>query len=314
MSQVRHSPWLAVLGLMVAVPAAADELPRVKSGRLQEAPAKPGPPPRRVYVLHSGVHTILANPNKNIFAETMRDSLKKRGIRERDLVVLDTPYPAAGWLNMFPHECLTMFMASARPDSKVAHDAYLRMHKALKKHEVTSDDELIWIGHSAGGQMGLTMAYLACHHAEFTALTKTTQPYRFDMVVTLGSPIASNHVPQTVKVRHYLSPRDSVPRRLMRLSPPLLWMMRYDMPIKIVSDELSGNCKVRLFVDVEHPNWDVEDRVVDRILAESRPHYCPCWQYGICCTCPRLAALGVLCHFLDERCHITIEDSPRPQK
>jgi hypothetical protein len=304
-----------LLGAAFAAVAAADELPRVKSAYgVVDAPAKPGPPVRRVYVLHSGVHTIFAHPNKNIFAETMRDGLKKRGIPERDIVVLETPYPLAAWYNPFPSECVTMFMASARCDSRVSRDAYFRMDRALKMHDVSEDDELIWIGHSAGGQMGLTMARLGADHARFHGLAKTTQPYRFDMVVTLGSPIASHEVPPEVKVRHYLSPRDGVPRRLMRISPPLLWVMGYNQSIKIVPEELPANCKIRLFRDVEHPNWDVEERVLDRILAESRPHYCPCWQHGLFLPSVRLAPLGLMCRFLDEYCHVTIEDPPRPHR
>jgi hypothetical protein len=310
-----QTAWFVLIGGILSAAAAADELPRVKSaGLLQDAPAKPGPPVRRVYVLHSGVHTVFAHPNKNIFAETMRTGLKKRGIAERDIVVLETPYPMAAWYNPFPTECVTMFMASAKCESKVAHDAYLRMDKVFKKHGVSQNDELIWVGHSAGGQMGLTMACMGFNHAKFTELAKMTQPYLFDMVVTLGSPIACHQVPPSVKVRHYLSPRDGVPRRLKRISPPLLWVMGYDLSIKVVPEELPENCKIRLFLDVEHPNWDVEERVLDRILAESRPDYCPPWEQGLCVSCVRLAPLGLMCRFLDEHCNITIEDPPRPRR
>src|SRR5262245_34146216 len=83
----------------------------------------PGSDKRRIYLLHSGVNTILAGSNKNLFAENMREHLLKRGIADRDIVVLENPYPAARWYNMFPHECVTMFMASAKPDSRVAQDA-----------------------------------------------------------------------------------------------------------------------------------------------------------------------------------------------
>src|SRR5262249_15777832 len=162
-----------VLLALLASPVVADPMPRVKdaavapeapakAGPALEAPAKPGPRQplkRRIYVLHSGVHTILAHPNKNIFVENIRDMLTKRGLPEKDIVLLDNPYPTARWYNMFPTECLTMFMASARPDSKVALDAYARMDKALKAQDVTGDDDLVFVGHSAGGQMCLTLAY-----------------------------------------------------------------------------------------------------------------------------------------------------------
>src|SRR6266849_3479115 len=57
---------------------------------------------RRVYVLHSGVHTILADPRKNIAAEKLREGLQKRGVAAKDIVVLDNPYPTATLRKMFP--------------------------------------------------------------------------------------------------------------------------------------------------------------------------------------------------------------------
>jgi hypothetical protein len=298
--------------------ARGDERPRAKSAdNAADAPAKCGPPKRaarRVYVLHSGVHTILAHPNKNVFAETMRDMLKKRGIAEQDIVVLENPYPTARWYNMFPTECLTMFMASARPDSKVVVDAYMRMDAALKKQEVNGDDDLILVGHSAGGQMCLTLALLAAKHATFPDVAKNTDAYHIDMVVTLGAPIATNALSGEIKVRHYLSPRDSVARRMARLSPPFLWVLGYDAAINVVPAKLSAACKVRVFLDIEHPNWDSEERVVDRILAESKPCYCAAWQMGICYPWLPLCPVQFLCQALDGQCHITIEDPPRLRK
>jgi hypothetical protein len=240
--------------------------------------------------------------------------LKKRGIADNDVVVLDNPYPTARWYNMFPTECLTMFMASARPDSKVAQEAYARMDKALKQQEVTDDDDLVFVGHSAGGQMCLTLAYLACNQACFAELAQCTQAYHIDMVITLGAPIACNALPETVKVRHYLSPRDGLPRRLARLSPPLLWVMGYDKSINVVPTKLSPACKVRMFLDIDHPNWDTEERVVDRIVAESKPCYCPAWQIGMCYPWLRLSPVQFMCQVLDEHCHIAIEDAPRLRK
>src|SRR5579864_4973963 len=62
---------------------------------------------RRVYVLHSGVHTILADPRKNIAAEKLREGLEKRGVPARDIVVLDNPYPTANFRKMFPLQLVT---------------------------------------------------------------------------------------------------------------------------------------------------------------------------------------------------------------
>src|SRR5262245_48395044 len=102
MKRFGYCVWFAVLALSGMAAAWGDERPRAKPAEnAADAPAKCGPTKggptkraaRRVYVLHSGVHTILAHPNKNVFAETMRDMLKKRGIAEQDIVVLENPYP-----------------------------------------------------------------------------------------------------------------------------------------------------------------------------------------------------------------------------
>ena len=155
-------------------------------------PASPGPDTagkarRRVYLLHSGLHTILSDPAKNIAAETLKDGLRKRGVAEKDLIVLDNPFPYASWKSLLPFESLTMFFEAAEPASKMSHDSYLRMHKALQARGVGRADEVVWIGHSAGGQIGLTMAHLARNLAKFPTLAKETSPYQFDMVITLGA-------------------------------------------------------------------------------------------------------------------------------
>jgi len=306
---VRHSLWLALVLALAACPvieAGPGVLgtPHAEADSGGDAKAR-----RRVYVLHSGIHTILAHPNKNIFAENMRDSLLKRGVADRDIVVLPTPYPTAKWFNMFPRQCLTWFMDSADPDSWVAQAAYLRMDQFLKSQEVRPHDDLVWIGHSAGGQMGLTLAYLAANHTRYPGLASAS-PYHFAMVITCGSPIVRNLLPPDIEVRHYMSPRDQVPRRLAQLTPPLLWMFGYHLPIKMGPASPSSNCKVRLFVNVEHANWDLEERVADRILAEELPDYSPPWQAAVGCLAPRWAWLPTLCHGLDLCWHVTIEDPP----
>src|SRR5436309_8898512 len=74
------------------------------------AEAKPAPPAkRRVYVLHSGVHTILANPEKNTAAIQIGLGLLKRGVSPRDVVWLENPFPHAEKWNPFPPQCAMLF-------------------------------------------------------------------------------------------------------------------------------------------------------------------------------------------------------------
>src|SRR5262245_44262808 len=159
-------------------------------------------PPRRVYALHSGVHIWLAPPNKNHAALVLRDELKRRSVAPRDIIVLECPFPDASWKNMFPREGLTMFLDSMSSSSRVALDAYRRMDKAFQANRGGPRDEIVWSGHSAGGQMGMTMARLSADLAKYPELAKSAKPYRFHTIVTLGTPIGCNDVPDDVRMRH----------------------------------------------------------------------------------------------------------------
>jgi hypothetical protein len=265
---------------------------------------------RRVYVMHSGVHTILANPNKNIAADSLKAGLLQRGVPEKNIVVLDNPYPTATWRNMFPAECLTMFAESALPESRVAQDGYLRLHKALKAQGVTDKDDLVWIGHSAGGQMGLTMAYLARNLEKHPDLAKAAMPYAFDMVILLGSPIIANSLTPEIKLRHYFSPQDRVVRYAAKYSPALLWTLGYRTAINIMPPNLDANDKIRVFRGVEHPYWDVDRRVLTRILAETDANYQPLWCSPVLNPGLDMALMRLVSRAVEERYLITFEERP----
>jgi hypothetical protein len=265
---------------------------------------------RRVYVMHSGVHTILANPNKNIAASSLKEGLLQRGVAARDIVVLENPYPTATWRNMFPVECLTMFAESAMPESRVAQDGYLRLHKALQAQGVTRDDHLVWIGHSAGGQMGLTMAHLARNLDKHPDLLKATMPYQFDMIILLGSPIAANLLAPEIKLRHYFSPQDRVVRYAVKYSPALIWAFGYRMAITAIPPNLDLNDKVRVFRGVEHPYWDVDSRVLDRILAETKSSYQPPWCSAVLNPGLDMALMRLVSTAIEDRFLITFEEAP----
>ena len=66
---------------------------------------------RRVYVLHSGMHVILAPKDKDHAARTLKEELAKRGVAERDIVALDSPFPTASWDEMVPKGGLLIFRA-----------------------------------------------------------------------------------------------------------------------------------------------------------------------------------------------------------
>jgi hypothetical protein len=268
---------------------------------------------RRVFVLHSGIHTIIANPAVNISAERLNEGLQKRGIDARDIVVLSNPFPKATWSNMFPREAVEMYLESLAPGSKVSQEAYLRMDRALKEKKIGPDDEVIWIGHSAGGQLGMTVAHLATKLDKYPDLAKVAGPYRITMVVTLGTPVGANLLPPEVRLRNYFSSDDSV----VRLATHSTWVTATAFGFKgricSCSDVLCKTWEARVFHDIQHHEWTKEERVIDRIMAELAPDHCPCWHSSLCQR-PGLCLAQMLSHALSEECHISLEDPPRAKK
>lgn len=275
-----------------------------------KAEAKPAAS-RRVFILHSGVHTIFSDPWKNIAAETLREGLRKRGVCDADIVVLDNPFPTASWKKLVPFDALTMFLESMEPSSKFSHEAYLRLHKALEARTVTDKDTLVWVGHSAGGQLGITLAAIGRGIWKHPDLAKDACGYQFDMVVTLGAPVGANLLPPEVKLRHYYSPEDRVVRWVAKYHGLVLFPLGFKARIARVPLDLQANGKIRMFCEVEHPSWDIEGRVLDRILGETTPDYRPLWHSQAAPPRPGLGLSQLLCHALDVECHISLEDPPR---
>ncbi len=231
---------------------------------------------RRVFVLHSGMHVILAPKDKDHAARTMKELLTKRGIPARDLVALDSPFPTATFKDMIPKDGLAIYFGSTDPKSPVAHDAYLRLHKALQAQGVTAKDDIVWIGHSAGGQMGMTMAHLAHNLDKFPDLAKKTQPYHFDAVITLGSAVGSNPTPANVKLRHYCSAGDTMVYVLASHGDLIPDAKKAKVRFRLCCD-IGPNTMMRVFPGIEHPNW-YDDRMLERVLREFEPGYCPPWR------------------------------------
>jgi hypothetical protein len=276
----------------------------VFAGGVVPDPERTVAPPRRVYVLHSGVHIIFSKAGRNGAAERLRHELKQRGIEERDLVVLDNPFRAATWTEPLPRDSAVMFLESANPASPTAQQAYRRLDRDLKAHGITSHDELLWIGHSAGGQMGMTMAHLAHRLPHYPDLARDTSPYRFGLVVTLGTPVAANPVPPEVPLRHYCSASDSVVSLLSKHGALLTSPLGHGMALAACSDP-GPNVKVRVFQGIRHHTWCWSPQVVDAIVKETRP----AMRCRNCADAPCGIALGhLLGSALDEAGRISFEE------
>lgn len=265
-------------------------------------------PPRRVYVLHSGVHILFAHPDKNHAALVLRDELKRRAVPERDIVVLDCPYPEASWKKPVPWDGVVQFLDSVSTRSKVAQDAYRCMHQALRAHQVGPGDEIVWIGHSAGGQMGLTMAHLAAKLDEHPDLAKAAKRYRFHTVVTLGTPVGCDDVPANVRVLHYISPQDKIVRVVCDLGPWLLPQMGYSCKFRPCSPALAKNCLTRLWHGVEHPDWLYERHLLDQLWRDVNGKHVSWHDEPRAAERPGAALTQLLAQMLEREHRIDLQD------
>jgi pimeloyl-ACP methyl ester carboxylesterase len=267
-------------------------------------------PPRRVYALHSGVHIFLAHPDKNHAAKTLRNELQRRGVSERDLIVLDCPFPDASWKNVVPRDGVIMFLDSMTPSSNVAHDAYQRMHDAFQKYGVGPNDDVIWIGHSAGGQMGMTMTHLSADIAKFPKLAKTAKPYRFHTIVTLGTPVGNVSVPAGVQVRQYFSPQDPIVRIVCDFGPWILPGWGYRDKICPCTPSPGKNGLVRCWYDITHPDWLYEPRVLDRLWQDVNGSAASFWQTPRAESSAGGALAQLIGRMLEEEYRVHIEEMP----
>jgi hypothetical protein len=270
--------------------------------------ANADPAPRRVYVVHSGVHIFFAHPDKNHAALVFRDELRRRDVPDRDIVVLECPYPEASWQNLVPRDGVVMFLEAMSPRSKVSHEAYRRLHRALQSQGVGSKDDIVWIGHSAGGQVGMTMAHLAAHVDKHPELAKNTKPYRFHTIVTLGTPVGCNEVPDGVRVRHYFSPQDKIVRIVCDLGPWILPRLGYSCKIRPCTHAPGKNCLTRLWHGVEHPDWLYERRVFDQMWQDINGKGTAWYREPRAASGPGVALTSLLCLMLEEEQRICIED------
>jgi hypothetical protein len=302
---------ICVVAAMACAPTVFADEPKGSAKPTAMPPEIVNKPGRRVYVLHSGLHTLLSDPAKNLAAESLKDGLCKRGVCEDDLVVLENPFPNASWKSALPIDSLSMFFDAIDPASKISQDAYLRMHKALQAQGVSAKDTLIWVGHSAGGQMGLSMANLAYNLAKYPELAKQASTYQFDMVITLGAPVGSTYLPPEVKLRTYYSAEDKVMRWASKVGPWIAYPFGVRARINKIPAVIGENVLIRCFREVEHPSWDVDARVLDRIVAETRPDFRPPWHAQLSAARWGLSLSELMSEALEAEFHISLEDPPK---
>lgn len=238
---------------------------------------------RRVYVLHSGMN----NPNQEAMMK-MKEDLIARGIPEADIVIPPTPYPAiiadkeiensnpqawqlfTGGLGLTHGlfgkrspigpglmKNLYVYTMSASPKSKIAQEAYSNLQTALAQKGVEGNNpntEIVWIGHSAGGQMGLTMAQMA---------EADGKRYDFHTVITMGSPILSNKAPKHTRIVQYVSEGDRTLQGCCFAGPQLGYH------VKEIANGLDSNDKVRDYKGIAHCDWYQNQDIINQVVLDA---------------------------------------------
>jgi len=240
----------------------------------------------------------------------LREELKRRGVPTRDIVVLDCPFPNASWKDMFPREGLTMFLDSMSPSSRLAKEVYRSMDRAFQAAGVGPGDQIVWIGHSAGGQIGLTMARLSADLTKHPDLAKSARSYRFHTIVTLGTPVGCNDVPDNVLVREYFSPQDKVVRIMCDGGPWILPKLGYQCTIQPCTPTPTKNCLTRCWYDVQHPDWIFEKRVLDRVWQDANGSSISWWGEPRTAERPSAALAQLIGQMLESQFRIQIEELP----
>jgi hypothetical protein len=233
---------------------------------------------RHIYVLHSGMR----DP-ENEAATSMKQGLLKRGVPEGDIILMPPVYPE---MNTNPlslgvgrgvSENLSIYRESSQLDSKVSQKAHQNLLKLLKERGVSPQDKLHWVGHSAGGQMGLT---LSGRLDRDNKNLPNTPGFQFDSIITTGSPIATNSAPSEVKIRHYTSESDTIQHG----------SLLGGLVGKPIPDNMDRNDVVRHFNQIGHLDWykDKDTSVFDKIVQdtqgrdsqkEGQQNATPSWAY-----------------------------------
>jgi hypothetical protein len=126
----------------------------------------------------------------------------------------------------------------------------------------------------------------------------------------LGAPVGINLLAPEIKLRHYFSPQDKVVRWVARYGPTLLKTFGYRLPISVLPPNLDDNDRVRVFQGIEHPYWDVESRVLDRIVAETRAGFQPLWCSPLLAPGLEMSLLRLLTQAIEDTYNVSFEDSP----
>ncbi len=145
-----------------------------------------GQSPKTYYVLHSGM-----NDPENEAALNIRKTLVERGIKPESIIVLDNVYPQDNWSRSEGRRIYNESLNVNSNDPKhVLNRQTAQFSRKARERGIRREDNVVGIGHSAGGVMLDGMA--------FKLENDPNAPADIDTVLSLGSPIRTKHSPERV--------------------------------------------------------------------------------------------------------------------
>lgn len=282
----RWKQALQLFSLLLAAVVTSKAAPIIRDHTQSiQAPATPGSSstdtpflnPDHVYVLHSGL-----GDGWNWGAREIKRHLLTQGISEERIIILDSPFPQLGglgsrsarelftrFLHSYTHqddpaekaywtsltENLAIYRQSAQPQSAVVKQQASQLRQTLSQRGLTGVP-VTWIGYSAGGQMGLSMA----------ALNGSEGAPRIERVVTLGSPILQNSAPPAVEVISVVSSDDSFFKTV------LTWDELVGLSLHAFAPNLDRNDRAILIQGPDHAGMVIKSDALHAVMrALSKP-------------------------------------------
>ena len=198
-----------------------------------DEPSQSSPDPEKpVFVMHAGM-----GDKKNLYARIMKFNVmhaEQNRVHEGNIIILDNIYPtlhelaeikvstvpavvAKGWKSgitdilsgRLPQppilykfiKSLKLFFSSDNTESSAVITQHAQLQAALRERGLEKSD-IILVGHSAGGQMMLSLSQRNARHTEI--------PMNIKAVVLLGSPLIRNNAPPKIQVISVISSADAL--------------------------------------------------------------------------------------------------------
>jgi hypothetical protein len=261
------------------------------------APILPEPTPLKLFILHGGMADPANDSTQNIARYIMNS-----GFPQSQVVVLPNPYPdikpdlnnlqevfkniRSEGLGDFLKSTIRLtkenvkinwdtYRDSSELNSPVTQTAYKHLLDVLRQKEQEFPQRKLmiqWVGLSAGGQMGLTLAKKLADDASSEAMS-LKRDLQLQTITTLGSPIIENQAPKEIKIISCVSQQDEIWRQSTRPGAAKVFIGREVLETPPNRDENDEVREFTLPVQTEynisegHNLWHKDTAILSKALA-----------------------------------------------